>query len=87
VHDDGYITKSDNPTEFDAGMRRVRALKRREKRIRRGVIVLGLLHFAVYLLLGVLFGWWGTGMIFVPTGGFLVFGGLAREFIVWLSER
>lgn len=87
MHDDGYITQNNNPAAFEDGMRRVQELKRREKRIRRRVILIGLLHWAVYIVLGALLGWWGAGMIFVPTGAFLVFGGLARELIVWLSER
>lgn len=85
--DQSYIPSSRNPHEFDDSYQRMIALKRRERWQRRIIIMVGFDLIAFYIILGAVTGWWGTGMIFVPVGGFLMFWGLLREAIIFLSEH
>ncbi len=85
--DQSYIPPRSNPNEFDDSYQRMIALKRRERWQRRAVILVGLGCLVFYILLGAITGWWGTGMIFVPVGGFLMFWGLLREAVIFLSEH
>lgn len=49
------------------------------------IVILGALLLGLWLLLGIGWGMWGSGLILAPVGGFLFVWGIIQEILVWIS--
>ncbi|NDJ78323.1 MAG: hypothetical protein GYB65_18905 [Chloroflexi bacterium] len=86
--EDGYVRDPEAQNSDQAladSLTRLTRLKQRERWQRHRLVIIGVLLFVVYFVLGTLTGLWGAGMIFVPVGGFLLGWGLIQEVLAYLS--
>jgi peptidoglycan/LPS O-acetylase OafA/YrhL len=85
--DEAYIQPGSSAGALDQSMRRLAALRRRERWSRRGLILFGFACLVIGFVILPPLGLAGAGLIFVPVGGFLMFWGVLRQVQSFLAEH